>query len=47
MNSNEILFWKRVDNLKAYLKKVEKTLPDMHAMFKMKLILLMQNVKEL
>ena len=47
MNSKEKLFWRRVDALKAYLKKTEWVLPDMHAMFKIKLILLMQNVKEL
>tara|TARA_R100001443_G_scaffold35856_1_gene49745 strand:+ start:54833 stop:54976 length:144 start_codon:yes stop_codon:yes gene_type:complete len=47
MNSKEKLFWRRVDALKAYLKKTECVLPDMHAMFKIKLILLMQNVKEL
>ena len=41
MNSKEKLFWHRVDTLKAYLKQ------DMHALFKMKLILLMQDVKEL
>ena len=47
MNSKEKLFWHRVDTLKAYLKQVENTLPDMHALFKMKLILSMQDVKEL
>ena len=37
MNSKEELYWKRVDALRAYLKKVDKKLPMMYNMFRLKL----------
>jgi len=46
MNSKEELYWKRVDALRTYLKKVDKKLPVMYNMFRLKLIKLMEKVKE-
>ena len=46
MSSKEELYWRRVDALRAYLKKVDKKLPMMYNMMRLKLIKLMEKVKE-
>lgn len=46
MNSKEELYWRRVDALRKYLKKVDKKLPMMYNMMRLKLIKLMEKVKE-
>jgi|TARA_Y100001970_G_C14104595_1_gene787380 hypothetical protein len=46
LTPKEELYWKRVENLKKYLKKVDKKLPMMYNMMKLKLIMLMAKVKD-
>jgi len=46
LTPNQELYWKRVENLKKYLKKVDKKLPMMYNMMKIKLLILMEKVKD-